>query len=295
MSEQRKLPAVQFYTGDWLKDPALRACSAVARGVWMDMLCLMHESPERGHLMHANGKPVTAHQLTRMAGCTPDEVDAALEELDDCGVFSRTEEGVIYCRRMVRDERKRRLCSEAGKRGGNPTLKGRSKGDTKGEAKGDGNGDAKRNRTPSSSPSPSSSTAPSHDDGDSSKLIPEIDKAGCSKGRLQPDAKLAAGAGWTPDTFARLVRDREAEKLGYGYIRQHDIENAKLAHAYASGTEPRPKPRNDGPPPSAAYQRQPTEEERRIQRRRLKGIEKRKQKERQEKATANGAAVEATS
>lgn len=141
-----KLPSLQFYPGDWLKDPAVRSVSLSARGLWVDMLCLMHESVRRGFLQHATGKPITREQLARMTGCSTEEVSHLLQELEDSGVFSRTEHGIIYNRRMVRDEQKRSLCSEAGKRGGgNPTFKGQSKGNGKGEGK--------QNPNPSSSSS----------------------------------------------------------------------------------------------------------------------------------------------
>ncbi len=149
-----KLPSFQFYPGDWLKDPAVRSVSLAARGLWTDMLCLMHEGDRRGFLQHATGKPVTAEQLARMTGCSTDEVSRLLQELSDSGVFSCTDHGVIYSRRIVRDERKRQLCAEAGKRGGgNPTFKGQDKGDTKGDAK----GDPKQKPKASSSSSSSSS------------------------------------------------------------------------------------------------------------------------------------------
>lgn len=97
------------------------------------MLCLMHESVRRGYLQHATGKPVTAEQLARMTGCSTDEVSRLLQELSDSGVFSCTEHGVIYSRRIVKEEKKRELCSQAGKRGGgNPTFGSNHKGQTKG-------------------------------------------------------------------------------------------------------------------------------------------------------------------
>jgi len=165
----KKLPAFQFYPGDWLKDPALRSVSVAARGLWIDMLCLMHESPRRGYLQHATGKPVTAEQLARMTGCSTDEVSRLLQELEDTGVFSCTEHGVIFSRRMVRDEAKRQRCREAGTRGGNPLLKSRtngdlgqtlnrpSKGDAKGHSKGHSKGGAKGQSNPNPTPSFSSS------------------------------------------------------------------------------------------------------------------------------------------
>jgi len=122
-----KRPSLQFYPGDWLRDPGVRSVSYAARGLWIDMLCLMFESDRKGYLCVA-GKPVSATAISRMTGGNTDEVSQLLTELESSGVFSRTEHGMIYSRRMVRDEHKRQLCQEAGKRGGNPTLKGQSKG-----------------------------------------------------------------------------------------------------------------------------------------------------------------------
>jgi hypothetical protein len=45
-----KRPAFQFYTKDWQTNPKLRRCSPGARGVWMDVLCLLHQSEEYGVL-----------------------------------------------------------------------------------------------------------------------------------------------------------------------------------------------------------------------------------------------------
>lgn len=114
------------------------------------MLLLMFESSRRGYLQQANGTPTSPEQLSRMTGCDRDEAAHLLQELDDAGVFSRTDNGVIYSRRMTRDERKRTLCSEAGKRGGgNPTFKGPDKGSDKG----------KTQRSPKASSSTSSSSS----------------------------------------------------------------------------------------------------------------------------------------
>jgi hypothetical protein len=101
-----KLPSFQFYPGDWMKDPELRSVSLAARGLWIDMLSLMFECDRRGYLQ-LNGKPVNADQLARMTGCSTGEVSHCLQELDDSGVFSRSDDGTIYSRRLVRDEKVR--------------------------------------------------------------------------------------------------------------------------------------------------------------------------------------------
>jgi len=45
-----KAPAFQFYPADWLSNVKLRRCSPAARGVWIDVMCLMHGSDEYGVL-----------------------------------------------------------------------------------------------------------------------------------------------------------------------------------------------------------------------------------------------------
>lgn len=45
-----KRPAFQFYPGDWQRNANLRRCSPAARGVWVDIMCLLHDSDEYGVL-----------------------------------------------------------------------------------------------------------------------------------------------------------------------------------------------------------------------------------------------------
>lgn len=89
-----------------MKDPELRSVSSGARGLWIDMLSLMFECDRRGHLT-VNGKPVSAEMLARMTGVSTDDVSRYLQELDNSGVFSRSDDGTIYSRRLVRDENDR--------------------------------------------------------------------------------------------------------------------------------------------------------------------------------------------
>lgn len=111
-------PWLKFYPSDWRSDPALRMCSIAARGLWMEMLCVMHEN---GGALSVNGKGLTPRQLATLAGC-PD-VDDLLSELEDAGVFSRYEDGTIFSRRMIRDAEKAEQDKANGKKGGNPTIK----------------------------------------------------------------------------------------------------------------------------------------------------------------------------
>ena len=109
-----KLPASQFYWADWLRDPAVRASSLEARGLWMDLLAHMHAGTPRGFL-RVNDNAVTEAQIARMVGEPPPRIRKLLAELERNGVFARAEDGAIYSRRMVRDEDLRVKRGEFGK------------------------------------------------------------------------------------------------------------------------------------------------------------------------------------
>src|SRR5262245_49964278 len=97
-----KLPWMKFYPADWRADPALRMCSLAARGLWMEMLSIMHEANPRGSLS-VNGNAIGVKQLASLCGAPLRETAALLRELDAAGVFSRTQDGTIFSRRMKRD------------------------------------------------------------------------------------------------------------------------------------------------------------------------------------------------
>lgn len=95
---------MRFYPSDWLGDPALRTCSYGARGLWMDMLCLMDAAKPRGHLKLGRQK-VDAQTLATLTNGTPRRVEKLLAELQKAGVFSVNSRGTIYSRKMVREEK----------------------------------------------------------------------------------------------------------------------------------------------------------------------------------------------
>lgn len=109
-----KLPASQFYWADWLRDPAVRASSLESRGLWIDMLAIMHAGTPRGTLT-VSGKGIAPDTLARMVGISLAKCRRLLAELESNGVYSTSDAGVIYSRRMVRDEELRQKRGECGK------------------------------------------------------------------------------------------------------------------------------------------------------------------------------------
>lgn len=116
-----KRPSFQFYPSDWLRDTALRSCSTGARGLWIDMICFMHEGTPYGYLK-VSDKVILPSNLARMVGETIEVVEGWLHELSEAGVYD-VDNGAIYSRRMIRDEELRQKRAEGGKLGGNPNLK----------------------------------------------------------------------------------------------------------------------------------------------------------------------------
>ena len=116
-----KRPSFQFYPSDWLRDTALRTCSVAARGLWIDMICYMHEGNPYG-VLKVNQKVILAANLAAMIGATLQDTEGWLNELESAGVFDRGEDGEIMSRRMIRDENLRNARAIGGKLGGNPSL-----------------------------------------------------------------------------------------------------------------------------------------------------------------------------
>jgi len=117
----RDNPWFKFYPADWRADASLRSCSLAARGLWIEMISIMHDATPYGHLT-VNGRPVTVAQLALLTGTLPDQLPDLLGELETAGVYSVNSKGVIYSRRMTRDAKKAGTARKNGKAGGNPNL-----------------------------------------------------------------------------------------------------------------------------------------------------------------------------
>ncbi len=122
-----KQPWFKFYPQDWRGDAKLRMCSIGARGLWAEMLCVMHEAEPYGYLT-ISGKAVTPRQMAALAGVSQGECMKYMLELASAGVYSIDDDKTIFSRRMVRDKAKADKDRENGKGGGNPRLKGSDNG-----------------------------------------------------------------------------------------------------------------------------------------------------------------------
>src|SRR3972149_5453318 len=126
-----KLPSLQFYPADWRKDMAVQSLNYEQKGIWFEILCLMHESEERGKLI-LNGKSMSLEALAKLLGLQEDKIKVEIKVLIErcvCKVEKVNENlEIIYNKRMVEDDKKYRTfikkCSKAGKKGkGNPCFK----------------------------------------------------------------------------------------------------------------------------------------------------------------------------
>jgi hypothetical protein len=136
-------------------------CSAGARALWIDMLCLMHEGEPYGHLTIL-GRPMTTDVLAKLVGESAAAVKRWVNELRDNAVFSETDDGLIFSRRMVRDERVREVRAAGGQAGAEHGSKGGSHGSKGGRPRkqeGASGDETRGDKKPPLKPPPSSSSS----------------------------------------------------------------------------------------------------------------------------------------
>lgn len=212
-----KRPASQYYWGDWHRDLALQSCQLAARGLWHEMNCLMHQGSPYGHLTMPTGRAMTVQQLANLAKIGKRTCMRLLDELEEAGVFSRTQEGIIYSRRMVRDENARNARAAGGKSGAEHGDKGGGHGD-KGGRPSSKNTPARETRGGFKTPlAPASKPPPSSSSSSSSSTDSDADASDAGPGAAAPpppDPLTAASdraAHWTA-ILALLVGQGVAER-----------------------------------------------------------------------------------
>ena len=234
-----KRPSFQFYPGDWMTDVALRSCSIQARGLWIDMICLMHQGNPYGYLK-VNHKVIHESNLSRMVGLTVDEVIGCIQELTDAGVCQTDDDGCYFSKRMIRDENLRAVRAEGGKKGGNPALKEKQNPEARLTL------EDKQNPTPSSSSSSSSSISNSSNEeleAITESPLPESKKSASETLAISPEQMieipldlarkfleyrkkaLKVSKVFTKDAWTRLLREANSAGVNPSFAVQYAIES----------------------------------------------------------------------
>lgn len=99
-----KLPWFKFNPSKWITDPELSKCTPATRGVWIDLLCAMHQSGRSGELSG------TTDQIARLGRCSTAELTQALTELQTTGTADVTfrNTNVTVINRLMKREAKDR-------------------------------------------------------------------------------------------------------------------------------------------------------------------------------------------
>jgi hypothetical protein len=118
MTEERRQPWFKFFPTDWQGDTALRACSLTARGLWAELICIMHKAEPYGHLLINGVAPTNAELMRIVAPHSKRAFTKALAELRTRGVVAVTDNGVLYARDMVRQHHIATERAKAGSVGG---------------------------------------------------------------------------------------------------------------------------------------------------------------------------------
>jgi len=114
-------PAMQFYVSDWKNDNGLALCSYTVKGLWIDLICFLHEADEYGKFV-LNGSILTQNEIRKLTKMSPKKFNFAWHTLTEYGIVKRQENGAYYSGRMVKDWALRSLRIAYGKQGGNPDL-----------------------------------------------------------------------------------------------------------------------------------------------------------------------------
>lgn len=120
------LPYMQFYVGDWKRSADVQSLPYSERGVWFEMLCLMHDSPQRGCLCQADGTPLADDEVARLLGLSKQDFTNALAVLLRSKVTERNQNGALINRRMVRERLAKEAKSRAGKAGSDSRWLGKA-------------------------------------------------------------------------------------------------------------------------------------------------------------------------
>ena len=131
--EAVKRPSFQFYPGDWQSNSKLRRCTHEQKGIWMDVMCVLHDQEEYGVARFPLSEIAQAVGTSRakllqlvdkgiLKGCDKGELEpfvftptgAGRKKLEPVTLLPAQEGPLWYSSRMVEDEYKRTIRGEYG-------------------------------------------------------------------------------------------------------------------------------------------------------------------------------------
>ncbi len=101
-STMTRLPWFKFYWIDWLSDSKIRRCSLAARGLLIELLCLMADSEERGYLITGN-KPWSNDDIAKAVVGPTETIPKLIEELLKSKALERDSRGALIYPDMAHD------------------------------------------------------------------------------------------------------------------------------------------------------------------------------------------------
>ena len=96
---------------NWQDDIGIRGLRVAARGILFELLLVMHQSCRRGYLVFDTATAVPDSDLHKLARCSPDQCEKALDDMLRAGVLRRGDDGTVCCAWMVREEQQKHLDS----------------------------------------------------------------------------------------------------------------------------------------------------------------------------------------
>lgn len=163
MSEFKVPPYVYWYPSDWLNDPEVRRLPGDVKGFYIDLICQLHYCFPYGYCSLLNHKKtsklqkqvnqnsnqevnlrvellltISVSEQLKLAENIEDqlhkylpydlaETQRCIGILEEMTIISRSNTGIIYVRRLVKDFKKRVVAYLNGSKGGNPNVKTRKK------------------------------------------------------------------------------------------------------------------------------------------------------------------------
>lgn len=93
-----KRPSFQFYPGDWTSNPNLKRCTFAEKGIWLEVICLMHDQPEYGVLRWP------LKEIAEAVKCRTADLQALIRKGVLKGDDKAVEEAFIYVPRSGRKD-----------------------------------------------------------------------------------------------------------------------------------------------------------------------------------------------